>query len=154
MAIFGVAHMLGALLLATLADRFGRKPVILWTAYPGALTVVIIYYLLGSMPALAIGFLFLGFFQGSVPSLVVALAQESAAPETVGTASGFVMSLHYVSAVITPLVAAQLIASTGHMLLSMGLASAVPFAVYGSLIAAVRARSGGPAERVPPSRVG
>ena len=90
---------------------------------------------------LAAGFLLLGFFLGPIPALVVSLAQESVAPEAVGTATGIVMSLHYFAAVTMPLVIAQLIASTGNMLLSIVIASAVPFAVYGSLIAVVRERS-------------
>ena len=70
-------------------------------------------------------------------TLVIALAQDSASVGSVGTASGVVMSLHYVSAVVAPLVAAQLIASTGDMILSMILTSSVPLVVYGSLIAIV-----------------
>lgn len=137
MAVWGLTPMIGALLLGALSDRFGRKVVILWSAYPGALVSLVVYYWLMSPGALAIGLLIFGMLKATVPALVVALAQDSAAADTIGTASGIIMSMHYVSAVTAPLVAAQLIAGTGDMLLSMVMTSSIPFVIYGSLIGAV-----------------
>ena len=142
MGAWGITPMVGALVLGTLSDRFGRKNVILWTAYPGALIALVVYYLLTSPAALGAGLVLIGILQGSAaPSLVIALTQDSAPPDAIGAASGMVMSLHYVSAVATPLIAAQLIVGTGNMLLAMALTSAVPFVLFGSLIAGVREKS-------------
>ena len=138
MGAWGVTPMIGALILGALSDRFGRKKVILWTAYPAALAAFVVYYLLTGPVPLAIGLTLIGTLHGSVPALVIALTQDSAPPDAIGAASGIVMSLHYVSAVATPLIAAQLIAGTGDMLLTMVLTTAVPFALFGSLVAAVR----------------
>lgn len=140
MAVWGLTPMIGALLLGALSDRFGRKVVILWSAYPGALVSFVVYYWLMSPASLALGLFLFGILKATVPPLVVALAQDSASADTVGTASGVIMSMHYVSAVTAPLVAARLIAGTGDMLLSMVMTSSVPFIIYGSLIAAVRER--------------
>ena len=137
MGLWGVTPMIGAILLGWLSDRFGRRAVILWSAFPGALAAFIVYRMLFSPTSLAMGLVLFGTLKASVPTLVIALAQDSASVGSVGTASGVVMSLHYVSAVVAPLVAAQLIASTGDMILSMILTSSVPLVVYGSLIAIV-----------------
>lgn len=138
MGAWGATPMIGALLLGVLSDRFGRKTVILWSTYPGALAAFVVYYFLTSPGLLALGLVIFGTLKASAPTLVVALAQESAPAETTGTASGVVMSMHYVAAVVAPLVAAQLITGTGNMILSMILTSSVPLVLYGSLIAAVR----------------
>ncbi|MCH7916158.1 MAG: hypothetical protein IH856_24500, partial [Deltaproteobacteria bacterium] len=76
--------------------------------------------------------------KASAPTLVVALAQDSATPESVGTASGMVMSMHYVAAVVAPIVAARLITGTGDMIFTMILTSTVPLILYGGLIALAR----------------
>jgi MFS family permease len=138
MAVWGATPMIGALLLGALSDRIGRKAVILCTAYPGALAAFVVYYLLVSPGALAAGLLIYGIFKATVPTLVVALAQDSVSPESVGTATGMVMSMHYVAAVSAPLVAAQLITGTGDMILTMILTSTIPLILYGGLIALVR----------------
>ena len=141
MGLWGVTPMIGAILLGWLSDRFGRRAVILWSAFPGALAAFIVYRMLFSPTSLALGLVLFGTLKASVPTLVIALAQDFASVGSVGTASGVVMSLHYVSAVVAPLVAAQLIASTGDMILSMILTSSIPLMIYGSLIAAVREKS-------------
>ncbi|MEE9550041.1 MAG: MFS transporter [Candidatus Binatia bacterium] len=138
MAVWGATPMIGALLLGALSDRIGRKAVILYTTYPGALAAFVVYYLLVSPGALAVGLLIYGIFKSTVPTLVVALAQDSVSPESVGTATGMVMSMHYVAAFAAPLVAARLITGTGDMILTMTLTSTVPLILYGCLIALVR----------------
>lgn len=140
MGAWGLTPMIGALVLGALSDRFGRKAVILWTAFPGALAAFVVYHLLTSPGTLAVGLVLFGILKASVPTLIVALAQDSASAEGVGTASGVVMSMHYVAAVAAPLISAHLIASTGDMILTMILTSSIPLIVYGGLIAAVRER--------------
>ncbi|MFQ6031086.1 MAG: MFS transporter, partial [Dehalococcoidia bacterium] len=137
MAVWGATPMIGAILLGALSDRFGRKAVILCTAYPGVLAAFVVYYLLVSPGALAVGLVIFGILKASVPTLVVAFAQDSASPESVGTASGMVMSMHYVAAVAAPLVAARLITGTSDMIFTMILTSTVPLILYGGLIALV-----------------
>jgi len=139
MGLWGAAPILGSLVFGVLSDRLGRKRIILWTAYPNALVVVIIYHFLNSSATLAMGFTLFGFLNATFPALVVALAQDSARPEAIGTASGIVMSLHYVSAVLAPLVTATLLASTWDLLWGMIAVTATPLVLYATLIAPVRA---------------
>ena len=138
MGIWGLTPMIGALLLGALSDRFGRKAVILSSAYAAAVVSFVVYYWLSSPGALALGLAVFGTLKATVPTLIVALAQESASADSAGAASGVVMSMHYVSAVVAPLLAAHLIASTGDMALAMILTSSAPLVIYGGLIAAVR----------------
>lgn len=140
MGMWGLTPMIGAIILGALSDRFGRKPVILWSAYLGAVAAIIVYYLLTAPVSLALGLLLFGTLKASVPTLIVALAQESATAESAGAASGIVMAMHYVSAVVAPLIAGHLIAATGDMILTMILTSSVPLCLYGALIATVQER--------------
>jgi len=141
MGLWGLTPMIGALLLGVLSDRFGRKAVILCSAYSGVCASFVVYYLLTSPVTLAIGLFIFGTLKATAPTLIVALAQESSAAETAGGASGVIMSMHYIAAVVAPLVAGQLIASTGDMILTMVLTSSLPLIVYGGLISAVRERA-------------
>ena len=86
------------------------------------------------------GIFVFGTLKASVPALVVALAQEAAPAGSAGAASGIIMSLHYTSGVVAPLIAARLITGTGDIVLAMILVSAVPLVLYGSLISAVQER--------------
>lgn len=138
MGVWGLTPMIGALLLGALSDRFGRKAVILCSAYSGACASFVVYYLLTSPVSLAMGLFLFGTLKATAPTLIVALAQEATATEISGAASGVIMSMHYVSAVVAPLVAGHLIASTGDMILTMILTSSIPLFVYGGLVAAVR----------------
>jgi len=140
MGVWGLTPMIGALLLGTLSDRFGRKRVILWSAFPAAMASFIVYFFLKSPLALALGLLLFGTLKASVPTLIIALAQDSASADGVGTASGVVMSMHYVAAVAAPILTAQLMAGTGNMVLTMVLTSSLPLIIYGSLILGVRER--------------
>lgn len=138
MAVWETARVFGALTLGTLSDKLGRKSMILWTAGPGALAAFVVFYFLTSQVSLALGVAIFGLLISSFPALVVALAQDSVKPHAIGTASGIIMSTHYVSAVLAPLVTAKLLASTGNMIWSMVAATSVPLIVYASLVAAVR----------------
>jgi MFS family permease len=140
MAIWGLTPMVGALLLGALSDRYGRKPVILASAYTGAAAAFVVYSWLSTPAALAVGLAVFGTLKATAPTLIVALAQDSAPADSAGAASGVVMSMHYVSAVVAPLIAGRLIASTGDMVLAMILTASAPLIIYGGLIAAVRER--------------
>ena len=65
----------------------------------------------------------------------------AAPPGNAGTASGIVMALHYFAGVVAPLIAAQIIAATGDIVLAMILTTALPLVLYGCLISALRERS-------------
>jgi MFS family permease len=138
MGLLSLANMLGSFLLGSLSDRFGRKQVIALSAFPAALMAFIVYYWLESVAALAVGIFVFGILKASVPALVVALAQESAPAGSAGTASGIIMSLHYTSGVVAPLIAARLITDINDIILAMILVSSVPLILYGSLISAIR----------------
>jgi MFS family permease len=133
--------MLGSFSLGSLSDKLGRKTVIALSAFPAAAAAFIVFYWLQSASALAVGIFVLGTLKASVPALVVALAQEAAPAGSAGAAGGIIMSLHYTSGVVAPLIAARLIAGTGDIILAMILVSSVPLVLYGSLISAVRERS-------------
>jgi MFS family permease len=141
MGVLSVANMFGSFLLGSLSDRLGRKQVIALSAFPAALAAFIVFYWLESMPALASGIFVFGTLKASVPALVVALAQESAPPGSAGTASGIIMSLHYTSGVVAPLIAARLITDINDIILAMILVCSIPLILYGSLMSAVRERS-------------
>jgi predicted MFS family arabinose efflux permease len=140
MGVLSLANMVGSFSLGSLSDRFGRKQVIALSAFPAALAAFIVFYWLESVAALSAGIFVFGTLKASVPALVVALAQESASPSSAGTAAGIIMSLHYASGVVAPLLAAQLITGTGDIVLAMILVCSVPLIIYGSLIGAVRER--------------
>jgi AAHS family benzoate transporter-like MFS transporter len=138
MSILSVANMLGSFCLGNLSDKFGRKRVVALSAFPAALAAFVFFNWLQSPLALAIGIAVFGLVKASVPALVVALAQETVPPGNAGTASGIIMSLHYFSGVVAPLIAAQIIAATGDIVLAMILTTSLPLILYGSLIGAVR----------------
>jgi sugar phosphate permease len=138
MGFWGLTPMLGALVLGPLSDKFGRRFVILRTAFPAAIAAFVSFYWLKSPLALAAGLVVFGILKASVPTLIVPLAQESASPDAAGAAAGVIMSMHYVSAFTAPLVTAALITGTGSMILAMILTSVIPLFIYGSLIAMVR----------------
>jgi MFS family permease len=141
MAAWGATPILGAMVLGTLSDRVGRKRIILLGAFPGVLVVLAVYGWLVHPLALAAGICLLGLCKSPVPSLVVALAQDSAAGGRVGAASGLIMSMHYVAALTTPVAMAQLITWLDSMSLAMLLGSAIAFTVFGVLITSVRERA-------------
>jgi MFS family permease len=136
--LWGLTPMISALVLGPLSDRFGRRTVILATAFPAAVAAFISYEWLTTPQALAAGLVIFGILKATVPTLIVPLAQESAAPEAAGAAAGVIMSMHYFSAVVAPLAAGALIAGTGDMILSMVVTACVPLLIYGTLIAAVQ----------------
>jgi len=138
MGLWGLTPMIGALVLGPLSDKFGRKYIILRSAFPAALAAFVSFYWLKSPLALAVGLVIFGILKASVPTLIVPLAQESASPDAAGAAAGVIMSMHYVSAVVAPLVTAALITGTGNMILAMILTSVIPLLIYGSLIATVQ----------------
>ena len=141
MSVLSLANMLGSFSLGALSDRFGRKRVIVLTAVPAAATAFVICYWLNSAVGIALGILLFGILKATVPALVIALAQEVAPAGSSGTASGIIMSLHYTSGVLAPLIAARLITATGDIVLAMILVSSVPLIFYAGLIGAVRERS-------------
>jgi MFS family permease len=141
MGLLSLANMLGSFSLGSLSDKFGRKQVIALSAFPAAVAAFIVFYWLESPASLAAGIFVFGTLKASVPALVVALAQEAAPAGSAGAASGIIMSLHYTSGVVAPLIAARLITATGDIILALILVSSVPLVLYGSLIGAVRERS-------------
>jgi MFS family permease len=140
MGVLSIANILGSLLLGSLSDQLGRKKVILISALPAAAAAFVVFYWLNSAFAIALGIFVFGTLKASVPALVVALAQETAPSRSAGTASGVIMSLHYSSGVVAPLIAAQLITGTGDIILAMILVSSLPLIIYGGLIGAVPER--------------
>jgi MFS family permease len=140
MGILSIANMLGSFTLGNLSDMFGRKRVIALSAFPAAAAAFVLFYWLQTPLSLAIGIAIFGIIKASVPALVVALAQEAAPPGNAGTASGIIMALHYLAGVVAPLVAGQIIAATGDIVLAMILTTALPLVLYGCLIGAVRER--------------
>jgi MFS family permease len=138
MGVLSLANMIGSILLGSLSDKLGRTQVILLSAFPGAAAAFVVFYWLDSAVELAVGIFVFGTLKASVPALVVALAQETAPPGNAGTASGVIMSLHYTSGVLAPLIAAQLITGTGDIVLAMILVTSIPLALYGCLIGAVQ----------------
>jgi MFS family permease len=138
MSVLSVANMFGSFCLGNLSDRFGRKRVVALSAFPAAAAAFVLFYWLQTPLALAIGIAIFGVIKASVPALVVALAQESAPPGNAGSAAGIIMSLHYFAGVIAPLIAAQIIAATGDIVMAMVFTTSVPLILYGCLIGAVR----------------
>jgi MFS family permease len=141
MGVLSMANMVGSFALGSLSDKLGRQIVIALSAFPAAATAFVVFYWLESPAGLAMGIFVFGFLKASVPALVVALAQETAPAGGTGTAAGIIMSLHYMSGVVAPLIAAKLIAVTGNILLAMILVTTGPLILYGFLIGAMRERS-------------
>jgi len=143
MSVLSVANMLGSFCLGNLSDKYGRKRVIALSAFPAAGAAFVLFYWLQSSLALGIGVAIFGVIKASVPALLVALAQEAAPPGNAGSAAGIIMSLHYFAGVVAPLIAAQIIAATGDIVLAMIFTTSAPLILYGCLIGAVRERSHG-----------
>lgn len=141
MGVLSLANMLGSFCLGSLSDKVGRRNVIIMSAFPGALAAFVVFYSLDSPIAIATGIFVFGLLKASVPALVVALAQEAAPVGNAGTAAGIIMSLHYTSGVVAPLIAAKLITASGDILTAMILVSSVPLLLYGAFIGAVRVRT-------------
>ena len=141
MGVLSLANMLGSFSLGFLSDKLGRRIVIALSAFPAAVAAFVVFHWLESPVGLASGIFVFGFLKASVPALVIALAQEAAPAGSAGTAAGIIMSLHYTSGVVAPLIAAKLIAGAGDILLAMILATAGPLILYGVLISAARERS-------------
>jgi MFS family permease len=141
MGVLSMANMLGSFSLGLLSDKLGRRIVIALSAFPAAAAAFVVFYWLESPIGLALGIFVFGLLKASVPALVVALAQETAPAGSAGTAAGIIMSLHYSSGVVAPLIAAKLITGTGDILLAMILATAGPLVLYGILISVGRERS-------------
>ncbi len=140
MAAWGATPILGAMVLGFLSDRIGRRRIILLGAFPGVFVVLAVYGWLTGAVALAAGICLLGLCKSPVPSLVVALAQDSAAKSRLGEASGLVMSMHYLAAQTTPVAMGHLITWLDNMTLAMLLGSVSAFAVFGLLVTGVRER--------------
>lgn len=140
MSVLSIANVIGSFCLGILSDRFGRRRVVMLSAFPAALAAFVLFYWLASPLSLAIGIAVFGVIKASVPALVVALAQETAPAGNAGAAAGIIMSLHYFSGVVAPLIAAQIITASGDIVAAMILTTSVPLILYGCLIGAVRER--------------
>jgi MFS family permease len=142
MGSWSLAYMIGSLSLGYLSDRVGRKRVILLSAFPAALAALVSLYALQTPVALALGLFVFGVFIAPAPSLIIALAQETAIAGTAGTAGGIILAAHYIAAIIAPIVTARLVTGTGDTILGMVLVSTIPLLLFACLIAAVRSSAG------------
>jgi MFS family permease len=140
MGILSMANMLGSCSLGYLSDKFGRKRVIAWSAFPGAIAAFALFYWLESPLWIGLGTLAFGMLKASVPALVVALAQEAAPPGNAGRAAGIIMALHYTAGVIAPLLAGFVLSVTGDIVPAVIWATSAPLLLFGCLIGVVRER--------------
>src|SRR5262245_46354612 len=134
MGLLSLANVLGSFTLGSLSDKFGRKLIIVFSALPAAAAAFIVFFWLESAIGLSTGLFIFGLLKASVPALVVALAQETAPPGSSGTAAGIIMSLHYTSGAVAPLIAAHLTTETGDIIFAMILVSSVQLPLSTALI--------------------
>ncbi len=138
MGSWSLSYMIGSLCLGYLSDRIGRKRVILLSAFPAAAAAWVSFYALQTPMALALGVFVFGMFIAPAPSLIIALAQETTAAGSAGTASGIILSAHYFAAIIAPIVTARLMTATGETIFAMVAVSTIPLLLIACLIATVR----------------
>ncbi len=137
MGAWSLSYMFGAISLGYLSDKIDRKRVILLSAFPAAIAAWVAFYRLQTPVALALGAFVFGMFIAPAPSLIIALAQETTAAGSAGTAGGVILSAYYIAAIIAPAATARLMSATGEMILTMVLVSTIPLLLFACLIATV-----------------
>jgi benzoate transport len=126
---------IGCLFVAPLADRFGRRRMILIALALVAVAMVASGYVT-SVPQLMLARLFVGVGVGTIGVSMTAMAAEFAPPRYANFAVGFVQAGWPLAAVATAFVAANVIPRSGWqvMFVGIGLLSAALFALVWSIL--------------------
>jgi benzoate transport len=121
---------IGCLFVAPMADRYGRRRMILISLALVAVAMVASGYVT-SVPQLMVARLFVGIGVGTIGVSMTAMAAEFAPPHQANFAVGFVQAGWPLAAVVTAFVAASVIPHSGWqvMFVGIGLLSALLFAL-------------------------
>jgi MFS family permease len=109
MSAFGVAVLIGGLLVPALSDRFGRKPVMVLFCLLSVLAPLVVIHLRAPVPVLAAAAFITYLGVGCFPLLMATVPSETVPAGNLGRALGLIMGVaEVIGGVIAPTVAGML----------------------------------------------
>ncbi|WP_395062518.1 3-(3-hydroxy-phenyl)propionate transporter MhpT [Paraburkholderia silvatlantica] len=130
--LFNIGGGIGAVAIATIMDRFGRRGTVIGM-YVGIVVALIVLASAGSASSTAVGGLLCGFFIVGGQSVLYALAGHAYPTEVRGTGVGAAVAVGRLGSILGPLVAGQLFALGQSP--SMLVGSSIPLVVIAALAA-------------------
>ncbi|MEM5326596.1 3-(3-hydroxy-phenyl)propionate transporter MhpT [Paraburkholderia sp. JHI2823] len=130
--MFNIGGGIGAVAIATIMDRFGRRGTVIGM-YVGMVAALAVLASAGSASATAVGGLLCGFFIVGGQSVLYALAGHAYPTEVRGTGVGAAVAVGRLGSILGPLVAGQLFALGQSP--SMLVGASIPLALIAALAA-------------------
>jgi len=130
--MFNIGGGIGAVAIATIMDRFGRRGTVIGM-YVGMIAALAVLASAGSASATAVGGLLCGFFIVGGQSVLYALAGHAYPTEVRGTGVGAAVAVGRLGSILGPLVAGQLFALGQSP--SMLVGASIPLALIAALAA-------------------
>ncbi|WP_028211151.1 3-(3-hydroxy-phenyl)propionate transporter MhpT [Paraburkholderia mimosarum] len=130
--MFNIGGGIGAVAIATIMDRFGRRGTVIGM-YVGMVAALAVLASAGSASATAVGGLLCGFFIVGGQSVLYALAGHAYPTEVRGTGVGAAVAVGRLGSILGPLVAGQLFALGQSP--SMLVGASIPLALVAALAA-------------------
>ncbi len=131
LGLYSLSGGVGAIVIGWLSDRLGRLRITAIASITAAFLGLIYYLSMGYPYAARIAFsVLLGFFSYAYLSLSVAAAQDLTDPSVLGSVTGVVQNIAFISLPIGPLLSGVLIAYT-EISYALAMSISLPFIVHG-----------------------